>query len=107
MCEKGDTVTMVLPARPLSDPFGKHLNYAIDRCIAPLIAALNRGGIATSASCCGHGEGTGWIALGDGRALVIAENQAEFDGLTRPPVCVPAERLIRRLSHSVMESPDG
>lgn len=85
MCERGDTVTMVLPARPLSDPFGKHLSYSIDRCIAPLVAALNRGGITTVACCCGHGKAVGSIVLGHGRALIIAENQAEFDRLTVPP----------------------
>lgn len=84
MCKKGDTVTMVLPRRPLSDPFGKHLNYSIDRCIAPMVAALNRAGITTVACCCGHGDAVGWVALGDGRSLVIAENRAEFDYLTRP-----------------------
>jgi hypothetical protein len=83
MCERGDIVTMVLPRRPLSDPFGKHLSYSIDRCIAPLVAALNRAGIATVACCCGHGERPGWVALGHGRALVIAENQAEFERLTQ------------------------
>lgn len=74
---------MVLPRRPLSDPFGPHLSYSIDRCLAPLVAALNRAGIATVACCCGHGEGVGWVALGHGRGLVIAENQAEFDALTK------------------------
>lgn len=85
MCEKGDTVTMVLPRRPLSDPFGPHLNYSIDRCIAPMVAALNRGGVTTVASCCGHYERPGWIVLGHGRALVIAENHAEFERLTGLP----------------------
>lgn len=82
MCEKGDTVTMVLPSRPFSDPFGRHLEYSIDRCIAPLVAALNQGGIATSSCCCGHGDGPGYVFLGNGRALVVAENRAEFDLLT-------------------------
>lgn len=82
MCEKGDIVTMVLPARPLSDPFGKHLTFSIDRCIAPIVAALNRGGIATTACCCGHGDGPGSIFLGDGRSIVIAANQAEHAQLT-------------------------
>lgn len=81
MCSRGDTVPMVLPKRPLSDQFGRHLPYAIDRCIAPLVAALNRSGLTTVASCCGHGEVPGNIALGDGRWLVIAENQAAFDHL--------------------------
>ena len=42
-----------------------------DPCIAPLVKALNEGGIATVASCCGHGERNGSICLADGRELLI------------------------------------
>lgn len=42
----------------------------IDACIAPMVQALNRAGIATSESCCGHGE-NGAIFLHDGRTLAI------------------------------------
>jgi hypothetical protein len=45
-----------------------------DPCIAPIVAALNAAGIATVASCCGHGEQLGNIALADGRELIIARN---------------------------------
>lgn len=106
MCEKGDTVTMVLPARPLSDPFGKHLNYSIDRCIAPLVAALNRGGITTVASCCGHGEAPGSIALDGGRWLVIAENQAAFEHLTQRDSAPPRD-ATREPSNSVVSGSDA
>ncbi len=44
----------------------------IDSCIAPLVKALNDGGVLTVASCCGHGKGFGNIALRDGRELLIA-----------------------------------
>lgn len=52
-----------------------------DPCLAPLIEALNAGGIPTVASCCGHnGNGSdgqqtdapGWVMLRDGRTLTIA-----------------------------------
>jgi hypothetical protein len=43
-----------------------------DPCIAPLVAALNDGGLPTVASCCGHGKSVGSIALRDGRELIIA-----------------------------------
>lgn len=43
-----------------------------DPCIAPLVRALNVAGIATKASCCGHGLRGGNIALADGRELIIA-----------------------------------
>lgn len=81
MCEKGDTVPMVLPRRPLSDPYGPHGTYDIDRCIAPLVAALNTAGLTTIACCCGHGDRYGSVILGDGRHLVIAANRAEWDEL--------------------------
>ena len=44
----------------------------IDLCIAPIVRALNEGGVATVASCCGHGRMDGTIVLADGRELVIA-----------------------------------
>lgn len=43
----------------------------IDRCIAPLVDALQRGGIDMRGSCCGHGKADGWIDLQDGRTLVV------------------------------------
>lgn len=45
-----------------------------DPCIASIIAALNDGGIKTVASCCGHRQQLGRIALADGRELVIHPN---------------------------------
>lgn len=44
----------------------------IDRCIAPIVRALNEGGVATIASCCGHGHMPGIISLADGRHLMVA-----------------------------------
>lgn len=42
-----------------------------DPCLAPLIRALNDGGVRTVASCCGHGAVPGSIILADGRWLMI------------------------------------
>jgi len=42
-----------------------------DPCLAPLINALNGGGLTTVASCCGHGHRPGSIVLKDGRELLI------------------------------------
>jgi hypothetical protein len=42
-----------------------------DPCLAPLVKALNEGGVPTTASCCSHGAGAGSIILADGRWLVI------------------------------------
>lgn len=45
----------------------------IDSCIAPLVRALQKGGIDMRGSCCGHGKGHGLgrIDLQDGRTLFI------------------------------------
>jgi len=47
----------------------------IDKCIAPLVRALERGGIRMVASCCGHGKDDGCIDLLDGRILVIKDGE--------------------------------
>ena len=46
----------------------------IDRCIAPIVEALNVGLVRTDASCCGHGKGPGEIVLHDGRVLTLARS---------------------------------
>ena len=60
-----------------------------DPCLAPLIRALNDGGIGTVASCCGHnGKGSdrqqtnapGWVMLRDGRTLFIHAAEGEGRG---------------------------
>lgn len=52
--------------------------WKIDSCIAPLVKALNDGGVETVASCCGHGKGPGLISLGDGRELLLFADIAEL-----------------------------
>lgn len=42
--------------------------------IADLVDALNTEQIATAASCSGHGYRPGFIALADGRVLMVFEN---------------------------------
>lgn len=49
--------------------------------IADLIRALNSGGVPTEASCSGHGEKPGWIALKDGRQLAIVPDLESFKRL--------------------------
>lgn len=48
------------------------INAGIDKCIQHLIKVLNDNGYKTVASCCGHGNRPGNIALADGRELIIA-----------------------------------
>lgn len=47
----------------------------IDKCIAPIVRALQEGGIDMRGSCCGHGKNDGEILLQDGRMLVIKPNR--------------------------------
>lgn len=42
-----------------------------DPCLAPLIGALNDGGLPTIASCCGHGHSPGRVMLADGRQIFV------------------------------------
>lgn len=60
----------------MSNPCGNdkcnEINAGIDECIKPLIKALNDCGLETIASCCGHGDTNGIIALKDGREIIIA-----------------------------------
>lgn len=77
MCEPGDTVrvAVVIPADLSSTGFHRIKHARIDRCIAPLVSALQKGGIDMRGSCCGHGWGPGDIQLQDGRLLLILEPQ--------------------------------
>lgn len=74
MCQWGDTITMMLtiPAHLSHTGLAYVRPVAVDRCIAPIVAALNDGNVPTVASCCGHGNRPGTIALADGRELIIA-----------------------------------
>lgn len=47
------------------------IGATIDGCISDIVDALNKAGIRTSFSCCGHGRKTGTICLADGRNLLL------------------------------------
>lgn len=49
----------------------------LDFCIEDIVLALNKGGIKTTSSCCGHDRKTGYIYLQDGRELKIGFNIIE------------------------------
>lgn len=51
--------------------------------IADIVQALNAGGVPTVASCSGHGNHPGNIALTDGRELIIADEQRKIDEHSR------------------------
>lgn len=81
MCKHGDTV--LFPAEWFPASYGKINSrkqmIEIDRCISDIVLALNRGGVYTISSCCGHGKGPGDILLADGRKLIL-------DEIVRPPM---------------------
>lgn len=75
MCEYDDTVTLSVPIPASHSHTGKFhwADKPVDRCIAPIVQALNTAGILTSGACCGHGKGPGDIWLHDGRELVVRQ----------------------------------
>ena len=46
----------------------------VDSCIADIVRALNKGGVKTANSCCGHGKRRGTITLHDGRELIVSKS---------------------------------
>jgi hypothetical protein len=61
---------------------GGKLRY-VDASIAPLVKVLNDAGFLTVASCSGHGERPGNIALADGREMIIAQGYREARTIDR------------------------
>ena len=55
----------------------KWRNVKIDKCIASIVEALQRGGIDMRGSCCGHETGIGKIELQDGKRLIIMKRKHE------------------------------
>ena len=73
MCAWGSTVLLRVPVPAWLSADGRRRvrTKAVDECIAPIVEALNAGGVYTIASCCGHGERLGEILLEDGRKVVV------------------------------------
>lgn len=76
MCKWGNEVILNVPIMAESSHTGevRWVDRGIDRCIAPIVQALNDAGILTGGSCCGHGQYDGFIGLHDGRMLVIKKD---------------------------------
>lgn len=76
ICEHGEHVPVMvkIQAELSCDGVEKWRFMKIDRCIAPIVKALQREGIDMRGSCCGHGLGPGKIDLVDGRTLTITES---------------------------------
>ncbi len=77
MCKWGtdEIVEVTIPAELSYTGKERQKRVAIDACIAPIIKALNAGGVRTDYCCCGHGEKDGAILLHDGRVFRIASTQ--------------------------------
>lgn len=75
MCKHGtETIVKVkIPADLSCDGKEKWKDAQIDNYIAPLVKAIQDGGIDMRGSCCGHSDKHGWIELQDGRLLLIAD----------------------------------
>jgi hypothetical protein len=67
MCKWGTTVPVRVKIDPSLSYTGKErwAVKGIDSCIAPIVKALQKGGIDMFSSCCGHGKGPGEIVLRD------------------------------------------
>jgi hypothetical protein len=73
MCKCGDNqiIKLKIPADLSHSGNAYWKNVPIDKCIAPIVKALQEAGINMRASCCGHGKRDGEIELQDGRTLII------------------------------------
>ena len=73
MCDEHSAtrVRVLIPADLSFDGVEHWKNAGIDTCIAPLVRALQEGGVNMRGSCCGHGKRPGEILLQDGRTLSL------------------------------------
>lgn len=82
MCKHGTTekVSVKIPADLSCTGEEEWREMRIDSCIAPLVKALQEGGIDMRGSCCGHGGNLGDIHLQDNRILLIANRPYPYRG---------------------------
>ena len=73
MCEWGNTtlVKVRVPADLSAEQMKVWKWKPIDRCIAPVVSALQEAGIDMRGSCCGHRQRSGTILLQGGQELVL------------------------------------
>lgn len=73
MCQHGDTVTLRVKvvAGLAAEGVDTWKEKPVDRCLAPVVEALQAGGVDMLGSCCGHGHSPGEILLADGRSLIV------------------------------------
>lgn len=73
MCNWGEDVELLIPvdARDSHTGEARWARKKVDRCIAPLVKALNDAGAYTRTSCCGHWTKQGEIRLQDGTSILV------------------------------------
>ncbi len=71
MCAPGENVDVwvEVPATLSHTGAARRALVPIDRCLAPLIEALNAAGFKTANCCCGHGKGPPSIVFHDGTEI--------------------------------------
>lgn len=78
-----------------------HATIWADPDIAPFVKALNDAGLPTIASCCGHGQRPGSIALADGRWVMVFANRADYDRAEAVfPVDINGQRKVDHLAEA-------
>jgi len=79
-CPCGVTVEILVKIPPDLSYTGRKRwkKCKIDKCIAPLVQALQLYGIDMRGSCCGHGKQNGNILLQDGKVLTIKNNIIKY-----------------------------
>jgi len=70
-CDEHTSLLLRIPADLSCTGRARLKMCQIDKCIAPIVCALQRSGIDMRGSCCGHSKTDGTIYLADGRVLVI------------------------------------
>jgi hypothetical protein len=78
MCQWDITETIII----------NNKSIGVDKCIVPLVKALNESGLTTIASCCGHGKQPTSVILENDRRLVIYETFEDADIASQlfPPI---------------------
>lgn len=84
MCEWGTTTDLLvpIPANLAAEGALTWKTKPVDSCIAPIVDALNKGGVFTASCCCGHGRQAPEIVLHDNRQLIISHSQHQQPCLT-------------------------
>lgn len=78
MCDHGDTVAVRVKVVAALSHSGRDewKVKPVDRCLAPIVGALQAGGVDMLGSCCGHGQYDGEVLLADGRVLSVSGRSA-------------------------------